>query len=429
MMARSPKAKENDKRQNNNDHDEDADSIVVAAAARASLAASSDKTPTANNDNNKVIKKTRKKAASSSSAWKERLTEQQLNHKRALDRQLVREHRQRSRDTIAQLEERVALLAAQQPERLVQQVLQADAALQRQCDAQRQRLHQVCAALGFGREDSDRAITALLPPLEPSSTSTSTVTAASTSTVTATAIATDTSSAKFPPLTITANDNANGHKHGDNAAMFGAGIPSPWPELSARMESRRFDRAADEDERLEAIVLWRRDCPHFPAHVFDLAAVLFSVDRAPANLTRERLRALTRAPGIMHTLVHHLEQHCLQPICLADMLSTATTYSDPTSPDASPSCPATATVCDMRKQLAICAFAAIAPWQCASRLGRLALFSAMYRILAVLVFPNPKNLARCPAWFSPLPLQMQHEHPTAIDLIPWWVSALLFVHL
>lgn len=330
--------------------------------------------------------RTRTAAEKPKPAWKDRLTEQQLNRKRAADRQLVRESRMRARQTVAVLEERLNLLVNQQSDKLVQEVMRANAALEQERDGLRQRFHAVCTALGLSREQSTAVLAAnnVNDNDEKSSTEHD-----------------------------ADNDNDQQADAADNfdliteldARMLTVGSPSPYPEIFAIMGRSTCDMTIAQDDFLEAVILWRCNSQASPYQVFDLATKLFNVDRPPVYLTRDRLRSLAGLPDIMQMVVRDLAQ--IRP--LSDALA------DVELPPAA----ANTTIHQTRKELVLCAFLAISPWDYPSKCGRLAMFWALYRILTLLYLPTAKNLATCPAWYWPVPSQMLNDHPSFIDFIPW----------
>ncbi|KAH6988312.1 hypothetical protein BKA56DRAFT_714632 [Ilyonectria sp. MPI-CAGE-AT-0026] len=347
------------------------------------------------------------------SSWKERLTEQQLDRKRASDRQLVRESRVRSRQTIATLEERLAMLVDEQPDKLVQELLQTNGQLEQERDSLRQRLLAVCGALGLSREHGTELVDSgstygSLSEQNNNSSSVGQLRLRDRPHQSDSDSADGGSTADVPRATNPPHNTESQHNELDlvkelDARMFGSGFPSPYPEIFAAMGSAD-DCLLDKDVFIEAVIQWRIQGVHSACEPLELASRLLHVHRRPVCLTKERLNHLTSTPGIMQMLVDDLSG--IRPLAI--------TMNNPP-----PTRQKETTIHRTKREVAICAFLTISPWHYPSRSSRLAMFWAIYRILMVLVFPTPKHLAACPSWYWPVPSQMLKPHPSFIDFIPW----------
>ncbi|KAF5556058.1 hypothetical protein FNAPI_5849 [Fusarium napiforme] len=338
----------------------------------------------------------------SGTSWKEKLTDQQLERKRAADRQMVRESRIKSRQTIALLEERLALLVDKQHDKLIQDLLRSNNSLEQERDALRHRLLAVGGALGLDRDQNLELMQDIVPL--------------------------DNNHAQKPSSPMVTNDvqhqlEEQPHQTTDgghdmevvnepfelqdelDARMFESGFPSPWPEIYKAMGCEPGKVNLDTNLFLQAVILWRsRSTITKGTDTLGLASVLFHVNRPPVNLTREKLDRLASAPGILQSLVRDLED--IEPF-----VESRVQVQGPVE--------ARTTISHTKRELAICAFMAISPWNYISKESRLAMFWGLYRILTVLVFPTPNHLASCPTWYWPVPSQMFEPHPSFIDFIPW----------
>ena len=329
-------------------------------------------------------------------AWKDRLTDQQLSRKRAADRQLVRESRTRARETIAQLEERISLLAEQRGDELMQQVLQENASLEQERTALRQRIHTVCSALGLSREQS----TGVVAELQPQSTHAG-VTAPPPPAITA---APGLPTQKEPDTGVEAYADGDAEADADAQADLSSASDgkSQWPNILSCLGRTNFDSAIDTETYIEALVTWRRN-----ADVFALASKLFNVHQSPCGLTRARLRVLAAAPGILHQVVQDLEH--VQPLNWFSIKTAAAP------------CPsaASATIESIYLEAAICALVAISPCNFASSKARIAMFWMYYRALVALSLPTLRNFHKLPRWFPPVTSQLTEDHPCYVDFILW----------
>ncbi|KAL4861915.1 hypothetical protein BDV12DRAFT_203526 [Aspergillus spectabilis] len=338
---------------------------------------------------------------SKKATWKERLTEDQLERKRAGDRQLVRESRHRTRQTIETLQEQVRLLSNQQPNKLVAELISANTALEEKQDALMHRMYGVCSALGLNKEDAHNLITQSI--------------GGSTSTA-----ATNSSSTQKQAETTSSDGPVAGADPGpqgefDVQAELDSRIlvpnsPSPFPSIKAVMEASQSSAPLSEEELLESIMLWQQTWVH-GASVYDLARTLLHVDRRPGCITRDRLKQLAQHPRVLPRIVELLESSTtssLPPLTLPDPGELVTERAGRSD-----------SLVTVRREVVICAYESVRHWPYCSKVARIAMFWALYRILLLLILPTAQNLTRCPTWYRPTASQMLHDHPSFIDFIPW----------
>jgi hypothetical protein len=289
---------------------------------------------------------------SKKATWKERLTEDQLERKRAGDRQLVRESRHRTRQTIETLQEQVRLLSNQQPNKLVAELISANTALEEKQDALMHRMYGVCSALGLNKEDAHNLIT---------------------QSIGGTAATNSTSTQKQTETTSSDGPIAGAEGEFDVRAELDSRIlvpnsPSPFPSIKAVMEASQTSTPLSEEEFLESIMLWQQTWVH-GASVYDLARTLLHVDRRPGCITRDRLKQLAQHPRVLPRIVELLES------------STTSSLPPLTLPD--PSELVADSIVTVRREVVICAYESVRHWPYCSKVARIAMFWALYRILLV----------------------------------------------
>ncbi|KIX06718.1 uncharacterized protein Z518_04694 [Rhinocladiella mackenziei CBS 650.93] len=374
----------------------------------------------------KISKDGERSANQPKSCWKDKLTDQQLDRKRAADRALVRENRNRARRTIAVLQERIELLSSQQPDRVIADLMQENAALERAKTALRDRLQSVCVATGISREETHE----LIARLDPGDSASASITGRRDST--GTGYAQEPLSSMDVAVTVAGpsspaeqgeSTHSNSNSHGREARSLGQEIktktdltvelnfrmrvpnsPSPFPGICVNMDQTSCHVDFSDDELLESIMLWRRKSPNTET-VFGLASQIFHVDRTPGYLTQDKLSAMACIPSLVQLVVQDLE--------------SSQSGLDLTALMPPSHVPPETTVSNVKKELLLCAFEAIKHWKYCSQVARITMFWALYRMLMLLVFPTPKNLSKCPVWYRPLLVQMWNPHPSFIDFIPW----------
>lgn len=313
------------------------------------------------------------------SAWKDKLTEQQLSRKRATDRQLVRENRNRARRTIALLQERIELLSNQQPDRVIADLLQENTNLEREKGALKDRLQSIYIAVGISREDTHELISKSASEDTESSSS-------------GCKSGVDNSGPlEIPPPPPSNPQNGKNIVIGSNneheqlpecqneqdlvrelnlrTAL--PGFPSPFPGIYANMDQISGVVNFCDDEFIESIMLWKLRYPS-ASSVFELASHLYHVHRPPNRLTQNKLSLITSTPSLLQLLIDDLDS----PQLGLDL--AATTPPSLVVPDTS--------VTTVKRELIVCAFEAIRPWKYRSRLARITMFWALYRILNVSLF-------------------------------------------
>ncbi|KAK4934629.1 hypothetical protein LTR10_024160 [Elasticomyces elasticus] len=345
--------------------------------------------------------------------WKDRLTEQQLTRKRVADRRLVRESRSRARKTIVVLQERIDALCSQQPDRLITDLMQEIAVLEKDKSALRDRLQTIYLAGGLSRDETDDMISRLdssntISVGDCQQESTITVaTAIPRTTATATAVRTelDVQHEPSPPNSGTCAQSVDPVIALDQRMAF-PDSPSPFPGIHANMDQTNCVVNFGDDEFLESIMVWKASQSK-ANDVFELASQLFHIDQGPSSLTRTRLAVLASTSSVLTLLIDDL--HSPQSACNFPALCGASL----------PPASSQKGVSHLKRELTICAFEAVRPWCYSSTAAKVTMFWALYRILTLLVFPTPKNLLKCPVWYRPLLVQMWQPHPSFVDFIPW----------
>ncbi|KAF9886972.1 hypothetical protein FE257_010713 [Aspergillus nanangensis] len=324
---------------------------------------------------------------SKKATWKEKLTQDQLERKRAADRQLVRESRHRTRQTIQTLQEQVRLLSEQQSNQVVSDLIQENKRWEEKHELLLGRLY---------TSPSDGA--AVQPPCrvmpEPD------VPAAVQDTEPSWVLM---EQAQGEPFDLRVEIDAR---------VLIPGSSSPFPVIKAMMTPSLDAPILSEDEFLGSIMLWQQSLkPRLT--VYDLACNLLHVDRAPGCMTVSRLKCLSQDSGMLQTIVNMLNMPCVIPMDPIQPLGgQVEILSNLVSGDND-------NLVTVRRELIICAFESVRYWTYCSREARVVMFWALYRILSLLVLPTAQNLAKCPAWYRPTLSQMAYDHPSFIDFIPW----------
>lgn len=316
-------------------------------------------------------------ARSSKSSWKDRLSDEQLNRKRASDRQQVRESRNRFKDTIAVLQRRLDLLSQQQSDRVVHDLMKANAILEEEKQALEQRLRAVGLAMGMKRDASCDLVKSALeqPQSERQHSSGIPETTISSSKIEPTRPSAPTGAAmasgemRHNVLPAQLDDTPLGNLAEQmNHRMLANDALSPFPRVYAAMDSSMSLQEFSDGDFIEAIILWRGQLGG-SLSIFDLAATLFHIHRAPSSMTRQTLREIAAKPKILTIVTRYLKsgQHLT--------LTTVDKQSPPSEP--------TDTVAQIKKEIAVAAYEAIRPWKYLYRNGKLAMFWAVYRLLTV----------------------------------------------
>lgn len=325
-------------------------------------------------------------SSKSKSSWKDKMTEQQLDRKRAADRQQVRESRKRSRQTIAMLEEQVKLLSNQQHNTLVADLMHKNESLTEERDALFRRLQAICGAFGLNREDTHNLVTksCLEQPRASSKNTPDTPVC---------------ESAELPisPPETSIHDATNDSPHqlesppageqGDvamsdddlvtelDARMRVADSPSPFPEMYALMDQAACSLAVTDENFCEAVMMWRQSNPRINS-VYDLAVRLYHINHKPSLMSREVLRRYAGIPTALGRIVHALSP----PNQDLESLELLFENNDEVSSDAVSSYSA---IDIAKREIAICAFESIRPWKYCSIMARMTMFWVLYRTLMV----------------------------------------------
>lgn len=327
-------------------------------------------------------------------SWKDKLSEQQLNRKRAADRQLVRENRNRARQTIAVLEERVHLLSSQQPDKLVADLLRDNASLEAEKSALRERLQAVFLAVGLSREQSNDIIGSATNSEDTSIHPTITSSQPDEQTRQEVELLQDTSHQLRTSSPETAEFNsslielkAQAPEKFDlitelDSRMAVGETPSPFPEIFANLQRSGTNPAQgfSDDEFYESLILWRQRYVK-DGGAYDIAQRIFHVQRAPTYLTKERLSELVHKPNLLEIVLQQLELE--NPQLPASSLCEAIDSCNGSEEN---------TLSILKKEMAVCAFEAVRPWNYCSPVARITMFWALYRILAVCVPLTPSHV-------------------------------------
>jgi hypothetical protein len=140
------------------------------------------------------------------------------------------------------------------------------------------------------------------------------------------------------------------------------------------MEASPTSAPLSEEEFLESIMLWQQTWGHGPS-VYDLARTLLHVDRRPGCFTRERLKLLAQHPRVLPRVVELLESATttsLPPLTLPEPDELVAEW-----PRHSES------LTSVRREVIICAYESVRHWPYCSKVARIAMFWALYRILLV----------------------------------------------
>lgn len=327
------------------------------------------------------------------SSWKDKLSEQQLNRKRAADRQLVRENRNRARQTIAVLEERVHLLSSQQPDKLVAELLRDNASLEAEKSALRERLQAVLLAAGLSREQSNDVIGNAANSEDTNVDPTITSSQPEEQTRQEVELLQDISHQLQTSLPETAEFNsslvefkAQAPEKFDlitelDSRMAIGETPSPFPEIFANLQRSGTTPAQgfSDDEFYESLILWRQRYVK-DGGAYDIARRIFHIQRAPTFLTKERLSELVHKPDLLEIMLQQLELQ--NPQLPASSPCEAIDYCNGSGDN---------TLALLKKEMAVCAFEAVRPWNYCSPVARITMFWALYRILAVCVLLAPSH--------------------------------------
>jgi len=314
------------------------------------------------------------------SGWKDKLTAQQLNRKRAADRQLVRENRSKARQTIASLQQQVELLSSQQPDQIVADVLLENKNLEAAKDSLRSKLMSVYSALGLSREDAH----VLLEGRHQSSKGeqiASSVTNTTTSSIGDQQTINVESRPAVPAAVEDEVPQTEPTSGPDSATPFDLATeldfrmavpnsPSPFPSICAALEQPSPTSNFSDTDFLEAIILWRSNTGYSDS-VFNIASRLFHIDRPPSSVSSQRLGNLAHTPGILNLLIQDLEasEPTSAPVFDSMVLTNAPEHDD--------------SLATTKRELAIAAYEAVRFWKYKSRLSRIVMFWALYRILTV----------------------------------------------
>ncbi|KIW80206.1 hypothetical protein Z517_06821 [Fonsecaea pedrosoi CBS 271.37] len=311
------------------------------------------------------------------SGWKDKLTAQQLNRKRAADRLLVRENRNKARQTIASLQQRVELLSSQQPDRSVSELLVENKTLEAERDNLRipwEDAHLLFEVRPGG--SCPGAPTTLLS----TTTGTQSIDAHTRAYVEASLAVTIASGHDQRPQ---AEVN---HEPGLNAPfnliteldfrMAVPNSPSPFPEICAALQRPNLESNFSDAEFLEAIMIWRSNTS-YSGSVYNVSSRLFHIHRPPSCGPRKRLRNLAHTRGILHLLVQDLEASEPSSVPVCDSMVPTNAPEDDDS------------LATTKRELAIATYGEVRFWKYGSRLGRIVMFWVLYRILTVCLPPPP----------------------------------------
>lgn len=289
--------------------------------------------------------------------WKDKFTEEQLERKRAADRQLVCQSRCRTRKTIQTLQEQVRLLSDQQCDQVVTDLMNTNKALEETQTTLMSRLYAISKALCLNKEDAHALITQK-----------GTVSLGIAQKATEGAPSYDDNSAASELTEIRGGFDLLLEL---DARIPGANSPSPFPSIKALIAAGSDSAPVSEEALLDSAMLWRRTCEH-GSSVYDLACHLLHIHRQLGCMTRTRLKQPAPQPGLLPRIIDLLESFTPgsqnPPVYFFEELEA------PSPQDG---------LATIRKEIIICAYEAVRHWHYCSKVARVAMFWALYRILLV----------------------------------------------
>ncbi|KAH7143491.1 hypothetical protein EDB81DRAFT_795780, partial [Dactylonectria macrodidyma] len=335
---------------------------------------------------------------SQGSSWKSRLSEKQLRKRRHTDRQSHRIARNNTKERIAELEERLQLLAT--PDRLVMSLLEQNRMLRTQKENLEASLDTFFSAFGFSKIEG-RSAMACVERGETSTRASASVHMEDAAEISRSPLN------SLPEITSPIDSECN-------LRMRLASEPSPFTEISHFLGQSGYTLDFTDNQMLAAISEWQPTTNRGkPVSIFKLACSMLHINRYPSQIQdHATLTRQVRSPDFFSRILHDL----LPP----SSWNTATTeFHGDVFLDV---------ICKKRREMIAIATEAVRGWATESYVERLVMFWAIYTLLSILIFPTPQNLARCPPWIRPLPAQFAHSHPPWVDFLPWPLLRNRLVH-
>ena len=299
------------------------------------------------------------------SSWKSRLTEQQLKRKRLADRESQRESRNNARRTISKLEEQLQLLTSGRADTLTSQLLESNAQLEALRDSYKTRLDGVYSALEMTKEEIESV------DRQGSRSSSQQP---------------DPSRCRIPRPVIKPKGDAELQvitrradypMDGIMDARMLLGQLSPFAQICMTIQDTVRPPKFSDDEFLEAMILWKQSSPAHSS-VWNLASQLYHIDLAPSVMTASSLYTGIRSPTFFHDVIEELS-----PTNVTDVLSSLRDATNNRNTLSEPPPSSIDEVGRKKREVILCALEATRFWTYNSKVERLAMFWAVYRITTV----------------------------------------------
>ncbi|KAJ9144527.1 hypothetical protein NKR23_g5885 [Pleurostoma richardsiae] len=337
----------------------------------------------------------------SSSSWKKRLTPKQLEKKRQSDRLSQRRTRGQARRTMAELEERLRLLASGEHETLINRLLAENEMLRSKLNHYQSKMEAMYLCSKECLDESDNEESSAM--------------GSGSWNVSSTQRLQDLPGGRAEVPGTSGPDAAadnEGQRNPMIAPTVTIGRPSMISEAAAlARRSQSADKAAnlEVNELLQSMIAWKMT--HSSRTSFAFLIEQFELEKPPISLTVE--------------VAEMIEQLIIMPdfyekVILSISLGTKL-------PEASPTAHTQHRVEDPtvveyeRRAVLVCACARLWYWKSyfRSAVEFTAMFWAQYRYLIFLTFPTEENLNKLPTWLKPTQSQMAHEHPGFVDFLVW----------